>query len=72
MTADHETGAYSVLDGSLERRRVTIPDFGSGDHSAAMVPVLAYGLGSWAFGGIHDNTDLGRVLIGYVTRGFAR
>ena len=72
VTADHETGAYSVLDGSLERNLVTRPDFGSGDHSAAMVPVLAYGPGSAAFGGMQDNTDLGRRLIEYVSRGSAR
>ncbi len=72
VTADHETGAYSVLDGSLERNVVTRPDFGSGDHSAAMVPVLAYGPGSAAFGGMQDNTALGRTLIGYVSRGSAR
>ena len=72
VTADHETGAYSVLDGSLERNLVTRPDFGSGDHSAAMVPVLAFGPGSAAFGGIQDNTDLGRTLIRYVSRGSAR
>ena len=72
VTADHETGAYSVLDGSLERHQVTRPDFGSGDHSAAMVPILAYGPGSAAFGGMQDNTDLGRTLIGYVSRGSAR
>ena len=72
VTADHETGAYSVLDGSLERHEVTRPDFGSGDHSAAMVPLLAYGPGSAAFGGMQDNTDLGRTLIRYVSRGSAR
>jgi len=72
VTADHETGAYSVLDGSLERHQVTRPSFGSGDHSAAMVPLLAYGPGSAAFGGMQDNTDLGSTLIGYVSRGSAR
>ena len=72
VTADHETGAYSVLDGSLERHEVTRPDFGSGDHSAAMVPLLAYGPGSAAFGGMQDNTDLGRTLIRYVSRVSAR
>ncbi len=72
VTADHETGAYSVLDGSLERNLVTRPDFGSGDHSATMVPLLAYGPGSAAFGGMQDNTDLGRTVIWYVSRGPAR
>jgi len=68
VTADHETGAYSVLDGSLERHEVTRPNWGCGDHSAAMVPVLAYGPGADAFGGMIDNTHLGRVLIGFVSR----
>jgi alkaline phosphatase len=68
VTADHETGAYAVLDGSLEGHEVTRPNFGSGDHSAAMVPVLAYGPRSDAFGGMMDNTDIGRELIETVTR----
>jgi alkaline phosphatase len=68
VTADHETGAYAVLDGSLEKRKVSRPNWGCGDHSAAMVPVLAYGPGSSVFGGINDNTHLGRTLIGYVRR----
>ncbi len=68
VTADHETGAYAVLDGSLERREVTRPHFGSGDHSASMVPVLAYGPGSTALGGILDNTDIGNLMIDYVRK----
>jgi alkaline phosphatase len=66
VTSDHETGAYAILDGSLERQEITHPQFGSGSHSACMVPILAYGPGSEAFGGIHDNTYVGRTLIGYV------
>jgi alkaline phosphatase len=72
VTADHETGAYAVLDGSLEKHKVDRPSFGSGDHSAAMVPVLAYGPGSDAFGGMTDNTDLGKALIASVTGSRAR
>jgi alkaline phosphatase len=67
VTADHETGAYAVLDGSLEKHSVTRPSFGSGDHSAAMVPLLAYGPGSETLGGISDNADLGQALIGFVS-----
>ncbi|MBN2565046.1 MAG: alkaline phosphatase, partial [Candidatus Eisenbacteria bacterium] len=68
VTADHETGAYAVLDGSLEKHRVTRPNFGCGDHSAAMVPLLAYGPGSMSLGGISDNAELGAALIGFVSR----
>lgn len=66
VTADHETGAYAVLDGSLERQDVTRPHFGSDNHSATMVPVLAYGPGSAALGGIVDNTRIGSLMIEYV------
>jgi alkaline phosphatase len=68
VTADHETGAYAVLDGSLEKHSVTRPSFGSGDHSASMIPLLAYGPGSESLGGIRDNTELGQALIGFVRR----
>lgn len=34
--------------------------------TATMVPLLAYGPRSESLGGIHDNTDVGRALIGFV------
>lgn len=68
LTADHETGAYAVLDGSLEEGIVSQHTFGSEHHSAAMVPVLSYGPSSGLFGGITDNTDIGRTLLKLVTR----
>jgi alkaline phosphatase len=67
VTADHETGAYAILDGSIERHEISRPHFGTDDHSASMVPLLAYGPGSDTFGGIEDNTDVGRTLMGFVT-----
>jgi alkaline phosphatase len=66
VTADHETGGYALLDGSVERREVSRTRFGSDGHTATMVPLLAYGPGSESFGGILDNTDVGRALIGFV------
>lgn len=63
VTADHETGGFAVLDGSVEEKSITGTAFAGKKHSAAMVPVFAYGPGSEAFGGIHDNTDLGRLII---------
>lgn len=57
ITADHETGGFSVEGGSLYERDV-IGDFTTGGHSAAMVPVFAFGPGAEAFGGIYDNTEI--------------
>ncbi len=63
VTADHETGGFAVHDGSVEDRQVTEAGFTTGSHTASMVPLFAYGPGCWAFGGIMDNTSVGRMLI---------
>jgi alkaline phosphatase len=67
VTADHETGGFALHEGSIESRTVTKGGFASGSHTAAMVPIFASGPGSGAFGGIHENTFIGRRLIAYVT-----
>lgn len=67
VTADHETGGFAVHAGSVAENRVDAVDFTRGGHTAAMVPVFAYGPGSDAFGGIIDNTEIGRTLIGLVS-----
>ena len=66
VTADHETGGFSVLDGSIADRTVTKTAFTTGSHSGVMVPIFAYGPGSSAFAGIQDNTNIGKTLIQYV------
>ena len=66
VTSDHETGGYAVLGGSVAENHVSRTGFTTGSHSAAMVPLLAYGPGSAGLGGIHDNTFLGSALIEYV------
>jgi alkaline phosphatase len=63
VTADHETGGFAVLDGSIETRQVTASGFATTGHTAAMVPIFAYGPGSGAFSGIQDNTHVGRIII---------
>jgi alkaline phosphatase len=66
VSSDHETGAYAVIDGSLDDHEVTIPRFCSDSHTASMVPLLATGPGSEAFGGIRDNTYVGTTMIHYI------
>jgi len=62
VTADHETGGYALISGSLEERRAE-GKFTGGGHTAAMVPLFAYGPGSQDFGGIHQNSDVGVLLL---------
>lgn len=57
VTADHETGALSLLGGDLEKGQVKVK-FNTTDHSGILVPVYAYGPGSEHFDGIYENTEI--------------
>lgn len=66
ITADHETGGFALLDGSVENKAVDKTGFVHGGHTAAMAPVFAFGPGSSVFSGIHDNTDIGETMIRFI------
>ncbi|MGE0453294.1 MAG: alkaline phosphatase [Vicinamibacteria bacterium] len=55
VTGDHETGGMSVNGGALADGSVRAA-FTTKGHTAALIPVFAYGPGAAAFAGIHDNT----------------
>jgi alkaline phosphatase len=57
VTADHETGGMTITGGDLADNSVVL-SFSSGDHTATMVPVFAYGPGAEEFSGIMDNTQI--------------
>ena len=57
VTADHETGGMTVLDGDYKEGRVEV-NFSTKNHSGTMVPVYAFGPGSENFSGFMDNTDI--------------
>ena len=56
VTADHETGGFSIIqedeDGEL------VIGFSTKDHSATLVPIYAFGPGEELFRGIYDNTQI--------------
>ncbi len=66
ITADHETGGFALIGGSVENKTVDGTGFTQKEHTAAMVPLFAYGPGSSLFSGIHDNTDIGKAMIHYI------
>jgi len=68
VTADHETGGYAIGGGSVTKRVIDNPLFATGGHTAAMVPVFAYGPQSELFAGIHDNTHVGKTMIELINR----
>lgn len=66
FVSDHETGGYTILDGSVEENKIIKAVFLADGHTPAMVPLFAYGPGSDIFSGIHAQAFVGQVLIDYV------
>ncbi len=54
VTSDHETGGLTLNSGE---NGAIAPHFGTGGHSAVLVPVFSFGEGAGEFSGIMDNTD---------------
>jgi len=67
VTADHETGGYTLgaagENGYDADYSVISPTFASTNHSATLVPVLAFGPGAENFIGIYENTDIFHKLV---------
>ena len=61
ITADHETGGMSNLEGSFKENRAG-GKFTTTNHSAQPVILYAYGPGSQNFKGMIDNTDVFRLI----------
>ncbi len=56
VTADHETGGLAIReDSTMDSLNI---EFISTKHTAAMIPVFAYGPGSENFSGIYENTEI--------------
>jgi len=54
VTGDHETGGLSIEQGS--KMNDLSLDFSTGGHTAALIPIFAFGPGAENFAGIYDNT----------------
>ncbi|TXF87934.1 alkaline phosphatase [Neolewinella aurantiaca] len=61
VTADHETGGLALSALPVFGRRdygQVKPTFSTGGHTAALVPVFAYGPGAEEFAGIYNNNEI--------------
>lgn len=65
VTADHATGALTLQDGDISKGRVGVA-FGNDSHNGIAVPFFAWGPGSSAFGGILENSELGRKIAAFI------
>ncbi len=59
VTADHETGGLTLLDGDLTTGRVT-GYYVTNDHTPTPLPVFAYGPHADTFCGAYENTQIAR------------
>ena len=67
VTADHETGGLTLLDGDLETGHV-LAVYNSDDHTPTVVPVFAYGPWSRSFCGTYLNVEIPRTIKRLVTK----
>ncbi|MCK4749445.1 MAG: alkaline phosphatase, partial [Bacteroidales bacterium] len=62
VTADHETGGFTLgaagENGYDADYSIIEPTFATTNHSAALVPVFAYGPGAENFAGVYENTEI--------------
>ncbi|MBR5887889.1 MAG: alkaline phosphatase [Akkermansia sp.] len=61
VTADHQTGGLSILDGNAQKGRVT-GVFTTDGHSGLVVPVYAAGAGAARFHGVLQNTQVAHII----------
>ncbi|MEG2613579.1 MAG: alkaline phosphatase [Alistipes sp.] len=59
VTADHETGGLTLLDGDEQTGRI-MGCYVTDDHTPIMIPVFAYGPGADHFCGVYRNTEIAR------------
>jgi alkaline phosphatase len=66
VTSDHETGGFTLASKktkgnqgmSYNNYNEIEPSFSTNGHSAALIPVFAYGPGSETFAGVYENTEI--------------
>ena len=61
VTADHNTGGLTLLQGSLEEHLVKV-HFSTKGHNGILVPVFAFGPRSEEFMGVHENAEVGQII----------
>jgi alkaline phosphatase len=61
-TSDHETGGFSLVQADDD----FVLEYTTGGHTAAFVPLFAAGPQASRFGGLRDNTEIGRTLMDIV------
>ena len=71
VTADHETGGFTLAAAGDYQTGTDygtiVPTFSTTNHSASLVPVLAFGPGAEHFAGIYENIELFNKMVALIT-----
>jgi len=62
VTADHETGGMSLVDGNKDTGVITV-QYMTDDHTPIMLPVFTYGPKANKFTGVYQNTQIFHTLL---------
>jgi alkaline phosphatase len=62
VTSDHETGGFTLVRPKIKDGKSYF-HFASDEHTAVMVPVMAYGPGAENFVGLYENTEIPRRIV---------
>jgi alkaline phosphatase len=65
VTADHATGAMTLLWGNIEEGTVEV-NFANEGHNGMMVPYFAYGAGAEKFEGVVENAELSQMISDFI------
>ncbi len=68
VTTDHDTGGLSIINGSGADRQLTIR-WATTKHTGNSVPLFAFGPSALRFSGIHDNTEIPKILAEILKKG---
>ena len=61
VTADHSTGAMTLLGGNVEGQSVAV-NYANTGHNGVALPVYAWGPGAEKFVGIYENAELSQMI----------
>lgn len=65
VTADHSTGAMTLLWGDIATGTVEV-NFANEGHNGMMVPFFAYGAGAEIFDGVMENAELSQTISSFI------
>ena len=65
VTADHATGGLTLLRGDLQKHEIKV-HYSTKGHNGIVVPVFAFGPHAEDFAGVHENAEVGQLIMNLI------